>query len=131
MGEQVKAEVEQHAVEILDWLKGVAQEGEGFVREQAPLVAQEIVAWEFWGNVAAAAIACFMATAVFVGALLLCRAAEKWADPAAEELCVAISVSVVAIALIASCVIVPGSLYGAAKAAVAPRVVILEYVTGR
>lgn len=37
--------------ETIEWIGKTADEGKAFIIEQAPLYAQEIVAWHFWGGI--------------------------------------------------------------------------------
>lgn len=39
---------EQAQAELIEWIKKTAEEGQEFVVREAPLLAQEVVAWEFW-----------------------------------------------------------------------------------
>jgi hypothetical protein len=41
-------EYESKLSALLDYIGTTAKDADGFVRQQTPLVAQEIVSWEFW-----------------------------------------------------------------------------------
>lgn len=139
--------------DALDFLMRSMQETKDFTMEQAPLVAKEIVAWEFWKS-SIAAVACLVA-AVF--ALLVMRrvavmvdshyasVAERarervkaagrypsWRDESNSKYdgeCKQLHWIGVGVAIIL-CIPVFINTANAVKAAVAPRLVVLDYVKG-
>lgn len=139
--------------DALDFLMRSMQETKDFTMEQAPLVAKEIVAWEFWKS-SLAAVACLVA-AVF--ALLVMRRVAVMVDrhyaSVAEQArerkksdgryslyCDDVDARYsgeykqlhwigVGVAIFL-CIPVVINTANAVKAAVAPRLVVLDYVKG-
>lgn len=107
--------------QLLKYIGTLAERADGFVVEQAPLLAREIVAWHMWSNTALAA----MYFAGFVAGVWMARWLWRfpWEDPIHRPIAALPLVFAVAMATAAlDCV------HTAIKAAVAPRLVVLEYV---
>jgi hypothetical protein len=107
--------------ELLDWLKTTAERSSEFVEREAPLLANEVVAWHFWSSVFLASAILFFSFALLGFATWLWRMGGK--DPRECSMIVF---------LVGLLIWIPAIIngYEAVKASVAPRVVILEYVKG-
>jgi hypothetical protein len=123
----MKPEFEKAGAELVEWMTGVAKGGGDFLAEQAPMLAQEIVAWHFWSSVFCAVIVVLIGSIVAVTCGVLFRyevtsKREYWTpEPAAF--------SVFGVLIGFAIAIGGGGFHGyeAVKAAVAPRLVIIEY----
>lgn len=122
--------------EALDFILQTAQDGKSFVLDQAPEVAKEIVAWEFWGSVARAAfcMAIFViAMCVLFKAIGLVR--REFGKNVFEQCEGLIMGGILATVVSAVVCFVSGAGVGvngglAIRAHVAPRLVVLDYVKG-
>lgn len=117
---------------LLDWVGETTKSAQGFVLEQAPLVAQEIVAWELWASVVwvvfgAVGVACLATTA------RVCWVKAKNHEPQDNY---DDTVGGFVVAVVFSMLGTLGLFFGvcavqtvdAVKAKVAPRLVIVDYV---
>jgi cytochrome bd-type quinol oxidase subunit 1 len=116
---------EQNINEAIDWLQKTGGALQDFATEQAPLYCREVVAWEFWSHT-------IYAAACVIGLMLCVYAAyriisEGVKQDAAEALPVAVVPAVASVFL--ACLLV-GQISDAAKAHVAPRLVIVEHLRG-
>lgn len=116
--------------ELLEWLKQTAARSAEFVEREAPLVANEIVAWHFWSSICGCLFFALL-TAFFVAVSY-----RTW-EPAKREINSHGNPAPVLACIVASlaapvCFFVGVSLNAteAIKAKVAPRVVIIQYVKG-
>ena len=116
---------------LVEWLTDAAQKGGDFIEREAPLFAQEAVAWAFWAGIIGIAIgACLL----LAGAVLAWNAwrlshfpeCDFGKAPNATSLAQlgsgAASVLFVVIGLLA----IGCNIYGVVKSQVAPRVVIVQ-----
>lgn len=114
---------------LLDYVGTTVKDGDALLREQAPLVVKEIVAWEFWSSIATIG----MTTAILALAIALLFFCMKkavsdtksdidWSEPAAALLITAAILGVVWL------VVVPTNAMSAVKASTAPRLVVLDYL---
>lgn len=116
---------------IQEWLKNTMDNGGDFVLREAPLVAQELIAWEFWSN-AIIAGALLPAAVIIVGMLWWFRK-EIYSGLAGR--CEGKAAMSIAALALGSAAIVVALLNGATcarkatKAAVAPRVVLIEKIS--
>lgn len=114
---------EQNVNEAIDWLQKTGGSVQDFAAEQVPLYCREVVAWEFWSGVAlmgGALLALLIGTAIF---------RKAWKAYGDDEEFVAGASILFGIFLLVPCLIT--ITYGASssiKAAVAPRVVIVEHL---
>lgn len=111
---------------VVEYLKtfesGLKKAGE-FSMEQAPLVVQEFLAWEFWGSVAVAVMCCL--AIIVVG--FLHKAGCEISDPSSET-----RVAVHVLSGFVWFILVGGLIsefIDALKVSVAPRLVILEKIS--
>jgi hypothetical protein len=123
----VSNELDKSAGELLDWLKTSAEAGSGFLVEQAPLYAQEVVAWQFLCGVIFSVV--FFAAALCFIAIAIRGFYRANANPRDEEAYCNVSMFLLAVSVV---LVVFGSMFtaDAIKAKVAPRVVIMEHVRG-
>lgn len=130
--EVTEIDLQAEAAGILSWLKQTSSATEGFVMEQAPLVAEEIVRWEFWSNSLMVLLLVLPFLIVFpcwITGIFLCIK-YKADDEIVAPVVLGGGVVVVITFLIAA---VGGSPHGldALKAHTAPRLTIIDYVTVR
>lgn len=116
--------VNEQLAELLAFVKKGAEATTDFAVEQAPLVAREIVAWTFWEALAG----CFFGVLCAAAALWCGKLARRWANcrDVGEE--IMFPVVGAAAAGIVSVVVLTVNAPNAIKAAVAPRLVIIDYI---
>lgn len=121
----MKEEIEQSLDKILEW----AEAGEGFVLEQGPLVAQEIVAWTFWRGVLIG-VPC-VAVAVVIVAIGLWRAYlfTKSECEVDRTMGTFFALAIAGVLALGPALGAAETIPNAIKAAVAPRLVIIEYLS--
>lgn len=115
--------------ELINWLKDAAKSAGEFVQREAPLVANEIVAWHYWSHV-------FLAGLFVAGSIAaLCYSGWLWREALNKERTndwreAATFLSIVAIVASAALLFAGAgaNVYQAIKAKVAPRVVIIKYI---
>ena len=116
--------VNEQLAELLAFVKKGAEATTDFAVEQAPLVAREIVAWTFWHAIAGCLLAVFAAAFAFWCG----RVVKRWANrrDVGEELMFpvfgAAAAGLVAVGLLVT------NAPAAIKVAVAPRLVIIDYI---
>ena len=122
-------EVQQKLIEYLESLESTAKSASDFVITEAPIVAQELVAWTFWENTIWAVICVAAIATIGIIAKVLWGFAgsfEKEIDQTgARVMTVALSI-IVSVILFAEAII---KSLAAIKACVAPRLIIIEEVT--
>lgn len=124
MNDELQAKLNESGAELIDWLRGVAEKGGEFVAEQAPLLAEEIVAWHFWSSVFMAVVLLLGAAFVFcVSAVIWFKARRVFWDDYGPEPVLILPFIVVSLLL----VFAASNCYEAVKASVAPRIVLIEY----
>ena len=118
-------QTEKNINEAIDWLQQTGGSIQDFAVEQAPLYCREVVAWELWYGIAGIVLG----LAVLLGGVWLVRKAMSMYrdDGDGTE---AVPGMTGALAIIGGVVIVAGSAPSAIKAAVAPRLVIVEHLRG-
>jgi heme/copper-type cytochrome/quinol oxidase subunit 2 len=117
--------------ELMKWLHEAAENAGEFVQREAPLVANEIVAWHFWSSV-------FMVVLFLIAAVALSAAAwgfwrsSIYQDYQRDWRECATFLMLICLAGSAACAFIGGGTcgYEAVKAQTAPRVVIIEYIRG-
>lgn len=122
---------EQVALDVMNWVKETVEKGEAFIAQEAPLLAQEIVAWYFWhGVIVALSCVASMALVLFAWWFFFQRI-PQWASDRMDQSFSYALASVVSIGLLlaASSTAVVQGVVPAVKATVAPRVVVLEEVS--
>lgn len=117
MNEITQSQLEQ----LLKYIGTLAERADGFVVEQAPLLVREIVAWHMWSNAALAAM-CLVGVVVGVG-----LARWLWRLPGLDPMDRPIAALPLLFAVVMAAVTLDRA-RTAIKAAVAPRLVVLEYV---
>lgn len=119
---------EQNINQAIDWLQKTGGQIQDFATEQAPIYCREVVAWELWGNVTSAIGSLIGLAIVFYVA----KKTKSWIMEQAEDchpgaLFGAVGIIVAGVFLISGFAV---SVFGAVKAAVAPRMVIIEHLRG-
>ncbi len=108
--------------ETLIWLRDTASELKDFTAEQAPLYAQEVIAWEFWSNVAGGAL--FALAAVISS--VVARKTWHWREYGGMHPCPCRCAFFAVLMLVLA---IPFATL-AAKAQLAPRVVLVKHFKG-
>lgn len=134
--EEALSEISAATPEIVAWIRRTAEQAEGFVLEQAPLVVQEYIAWFFWQN--AISVFIWLAFAIPAGVIALRFGGRSIAklDLSVNEArvdgrdaLVVVSGVVLLFCLLSLVRVVPDG-KDAIKALVAPRVVLIEWAGG-
>lgn len=119
---EINEEIKQKMVEYLQTFEaGVKKAGE-FSAEQAPLVVQEFLAWEFWGNaIPAVVVLVLMLTAMIVTAVIWKKSDDiDWRMGSGLVTGLGVLFLTIPFCITAS---------NACKVAVAPRIVVLEKIS--
>ena len=117
--------IQESAHELVAWFTNAAQNGEAFVIEQAPLYAQEVVAWTFWSNFT------IVATALLALAVLLVVGIVGFRKLKSDEFETGFPLTLLGFGFsIIPFLIASTAVLDAIQALVAPRVVILEHIQG-
>jgi uncharacterized membrane protein YcjF (UPF0283 family) len=114
--------------ELMKWLHEAAENAGEFVQREAPLVANEIVAWSFWSNVVGC-VEALIALALMVSIASWGLRNWKKANYGDSFFAVPSTLGIV-LSLLITFLPLSMCLSNAVKAAVAPRVVIIEYIRG-
>lgn len=127
MDEEFKKRLKEVGADLLTW----AQQGGAFVKEQAPLYAQELLAWEFWSS---ALLMIPGLTFTVVSFLLIRSGARIWRENDGKAFILqkdpfnamfpGIICGIIALAVVAT------AAHGMVKVTVAPRVVLVEKLQG-
>lgn len=119
---------EEIKVKVIEYLQtfeqGIKKAGE-FSAEQAPLVVQEFLAWEFWGNVIpAVSLLLLVLTSLVVTAVI-------WKKTAGESFSEPRFAATLVTGLLTMFLAIPIGICStnAAKVAIAPRLVVLEKIS--
>lgn len=117
--------LKESLVEVIDWLKVGAEQSKDFVIEQAPMVAQEYVAWTFWEAVIGLAVCLLLAPLACLAFAITIRwmRDDEFGDP--SGFVGAIITGMLAIGVFIGAY---ANATTAIKATVAPRVVIIEKI---
>jgi len=123
---------EQNINQAIDWLQKTGGQIQDFATEQAPLYCREVVAWELWGNITSAIGSLIGLAIVFYVA----KKTKSWIMEEVEDCHPGAFFG--ALGIIVAGVVACGkrraeiavSVSGAVKAAVAPRMVIIEHLRG-
>lgn len=119
---EINEEIKQKMVEYLQSFEAGMKKAGEFSAEQAPLVVQEFLAWEFWGAVFIAAGFLFMAVILTIILIVVyCRRTDEF-----ERFMIGVFGGAPVLALyIASGI----ATHDALKVTIAPRVVVLEKIS--
>ena len=119
---------EQNINQAIDWLQKTGGQIQDFATEQAPLYCREVVAWELWGNVVSA-IGCVVGLGLIS---YLFKKTKAWINEEAEDCnpaAIFLAIGMLLLSVFLTCGFVT-SVGSAIKAAVAPRMVIIEHLRG-
>lgn len=119
---EINEEIKQKMVEYLQTFEaGVKKAGE-FSAEQAPLVVQEFLAWEFWGNAIPAVLVLLIMLTALVSTAVIWKKSDDIDWRMGSGLITGLSVLFLTI---------PFSITAsqACKVAIAPRIVVLEKIS--
>lgn len=120
----------ESTADLIGWIEKSTNSGASFVQEQAPLVAQELLAWTFWQAVIYMGISLVVIIVTFLSAKYACKLiAECKCGNDEDRLLGKIAVTIMSILVMVMgfCI---GCVYFLATmhVLIAPRVVILEKV---
>jgi uncharacterized membrane protein YjjP (DUF1212 family) len=118
MNEELKTRLNKY----LDTLEQSLATGTDFVSDQAPLVVQEFLAWEFWTSFVFAVLFMLFSVAVVVATVKLARVTTEDVEEKAALYCIGTVVWFVPTLLLVV------NLMDAAKVHMAPRVYLLEHI---
>lgn len=126
MDDELKKRLSESAADLIEWVERTGKDGESFVREQAPLLAQEIISWHILSHAILAAVFIGLAIAVVSCSTLVRRVTECLRDSGDRDVIRLIYriVSIVAALLFVGATFECG--FYILQAIVAPRVVILH-----
>lgn len=121
-----------YGIEFLDWLKGISKDGSDFVVEQATLLCSDIINWEFYSNLASCLFGVILASLCLIGIIYLVRYLHKYGKNKNHEV-ECITSFYISLGLVVGFLICIFGLFGehirpTIKAAVAPRLVIIDYI---
>lgn len=119
-------QTEENINEALNWLQETGSAVQDFALEQTPLYCQEVVAWAFWQNAIGAGFGLALLAVGIFCAYQLIKASRS--DKDNEEFVMAISVIIGTLALMGGIIATVIHLPDAVKAAVSPRLVIVEHL---
>lgn len=119
-------QTEENINEALNWLQETGSAVQDFAVEQTPLYCQEVVAWAFWQNAIGAGFGLALLAVGIFCAYQLIKASRS--DKDNEEFVMAISVIIGTLALMGGIIATATQLPDAVKAAVSPRLVIVEHL---
>ena len=119
-------QTEENINEALNWLQETGSAVQDFAVEQTPLYCQEVVAWMFWQNAIGAGFGLTLLAVGIFCAYQLIKASRS--DKDNEEFVMAISVVIGTLALMGGIIATATQLPDAVKAAVSPRLVIVEHL---
>lgn len=126
---------EETQKQLLSWAKTAAEKGGGWLEQELPQFAAEIVAWHFWSNMFLLGIWLAIAAVPLGLAITILVVSRKWSwlsggDPGDRLAATGVAAALLIAATLISSTSAGSYGYEAVKASVAPRVVILEYVRG-
>lgn len=121
-------ETETNINEAINWLQQTGGSLQNFASEQAPLYCREVVAWEFWSGAIFGGIGIVLSVIGLAAAMKFVRwIKEDDGEPNSRT----IPAFVIAmLCLILGPILAEDNIPQAIKAAVSPRLVIVEHLTG-
>lgn len=122
MNDELKARLTKY----LDALEAGVAKGGDFIGDQAPEVAREWLAWEFWDSITIAVV--FLLAAILCGFAV--RLVAKMETPASDDAKTSLSILALGLLVLIGLSLFMIASYGkaAVKVCVAPRVVLIEKV---
>ena len=119
-------QTEENINEALNWLQETGSAVQDFAVEQTPLYCQEVVAWAFWQNAIGAGFGLALLAVGIFCAYQLIKTSRSFKD--GDEIVMAVSTVVGILTLMGGIVVTGNHLPDAVKAAVSPRLVIVEHL---
>jgi hypothetical protein len=121
-------ETETNINEAIDWLQQTGGSLQNFASEQAPLYCREVVAWEFWSGAIFGGIGVALSVIGLAAAMKFVRwMKEDDGEPNSRTLPAFV---IVMLCLTLGPILAGDNIPQAIKAAVSPRLVIVEHLTG-
>lgn len=120
MDEKLKEKLNESLTHIIDWVERNGNEAENFLREQTPLVIQELINWNFYFSLILGTI--FLLLGVIL--LFLLKPVYKWLSKTQDGELIGLHVVVSVAMFFLSIIYFIQSL----KITIAPRLFILEYI---
>jgi hypothetical protein len=124
---ELSADTQTRLNALLDYVGTTAKDADGFVREQAPMVAQEIVAWKFGVGVAQLSFGVVLIV-VWVMALITVLREEKKPFADRNEMVSVPCGMFLVMGGVFMCILTVGGIYDTLRASVAPRLVVIDYI---
>lgn len=120
-------DTESNINEALDWLQKTGGAIQDFASEQAPIYCKEVVAWELWSSIFFAGIG----LAILLGLVCLVKQLLRWDKDDAEvsELRIVLTTVFAIVSAVVGPVLVLANTPQVIKAAVSPRMVIVEHLS--
>lgn len=118
--------VNEQLADLLAFVKAGAEKTTDFAVEQAPLVAREIVAWQFWSALVTVVMAAALLVAIWTFSLRIWRKATE-EDKSDSDSVVMYWIVVLTVSLV---LVIPMLLNfpTVIKSIVAPRLVVIDYI---
>lgn len=121
-------ETETNINEAINWLQQTGGSLQNFASEQAPLYCREVVAWEFWSGAIFGGIGIVLSVIGLAAAMKFVRwMKEDDGEPNSRTLPACV---IAMLCLILGPILAGDNIPQAIKAAVSPRLVIVEHLTG-
>lgn len=128
MQSDTSVELQERLIALLDYIGERAKTAEGFAMEQLPLVAREIVAWDFWSNLVGTLMGVVLLTLAAYLIILICRKAEDWLKQVEFPVPLVASLFIAFFSACGGFGFMSTYLMPFIKAATAPRLVVIDYV---
>lgn len=121
-------ETETNINEAINWLQQTGGSLQNLASEQAPLYCREVVAWEFWSGAIYGGIGIALSVIGLAAAMKFVRwMKEDGGEPNSRTLPACV---IATLCLILGPILAADNIPQAIKAAVSPRLVIVEHLTG-
>ncbi|WDI44761.1 hypothetical protein [Bremerella sp. P1] len=125
MDEQVKERLVDSLDKVMQWAEGA----EEFVLEQAPLVAQEIVAWKFYEGLCWGIVLATVIVAVLTAAAIACWVIISNSEDSEGKVFAVFPPLFAAFPIVPATVCLAQCVVQSVQACVAPRLVIIDYLS--
>jgi hypothetical protein len=121
-------ETETNINEAINWLQQTGGSLQNFASEQAPLYCREVVAWEFWSGAIYGGIGIAISVIGLIAATKFARWVEEDGDGEPNSRTI-LTFMIALLGIILGPMLAADNLPQAVKAAVSPRLVIVEHLT--